>query len=465
VSRSFQFNRRRFLRGTAGAIVALPMLESILPRRAQAAEGSPRFFVAMRQANGVCTETDGEPERFWPAQLGALTTASMAAETDKAVSELADYAADLLLVRGTNFAFPGNGCGHSGGGNQCLTAARVSDNPSGNASLAMGESVDNRIATLLNDVGVDPLTLYAGKKNGYIDEVLSYRGPMDLRGADANPWSVYQKLFGLIGMDEHVLDQIKARRTSVNDLVKTQMDGLLASPNLSTADKQRLELHRDAIRDLEIDLACQLPSDEDVAAMQAIEAEAQANDNIEIVTRMQLDLVALAFACELTFSATVQVGDGNDSTQYTVDGQKLPSFHQISHRIFSDGSEGDPIPNADILHSEIDRIHARMFKHLLDRLSQYTLATGERLLDQSVALWTNDLSNRYHSYDNIPQVIAGSAGGYLQTGQYVDAGNVTHNKLFNTILNAVGCTNEDGSPILDFGDESLEGGEIDVMKA
>lgn len=465
MSRSFHFNRRRFLRGTAGAIVALPMLEALVPRGAKAAEGSPRFFVAMRQANGVCTETDGEPERFWPAQRGALTTASMAAETDKAVSELADYAADLLLVSGTKFAFPGNGCGHSGGGNQCLTAARVSDDPAGNASLAMGESVDNRIATILNDPGVDPLTLYVGKKNGYIDEVLSYRGPKDLRGADENPWSVYQKLFGLIGKDEHVLDQIKARRTSVNDLVKAQMDSLIASPNLSTADKQRLELHRDAIRDLEIDLACQLPSDEDVAAMQAMEADAQANDNVEVVARMQLDLVALAFACELTHSATLQIGDGNDSTQYTVDGQKLPSFHQISHRIFSDGSEGDPIPGADLMHSEIDRIHARMFKHLLDRLSQYTLATGERLLDQCVALWTNDLSNRYHSYDNIPQVLAGAAGGYLATGQYVDAGNVTHNKLFNTILNAVGCTNEDGSPILDFGDESLEGGEIDAMKA
>ena len=90
--------------------------------------------------------------------------------------------------------------------------------------------------------------------------------------------------------------------------------------------------------------------------MQAMEADAQANDNIEVVARMQLDLVALAFACELTHSATLQVGDGNDSTQYIVDGQKLPSFHQISHRIYSDGSEGDPIPGADLMHSEIDRI-------------------------------------------------------------------------------------------------------------
>ena len=76
----------------------------------------------------------------------ALTTT----DADRAVSELAEFADKLLLVRGTRFAFPGNGCGHSGGGNQVLTAHKVSDDPMGNKSLAMGESVDNRIARELN---------------------------------------------------------------------------------------------------------------------------------------------------------------------------------------------------------------------------------------------------------------------------------------------------------------------------
>jgi hypothetical protein len=137
----------------------------------------------------------------------------------------------------------------------------------------------------------------------------------------------------------------------------------------------------------------------------------------------------------------------------------------VSHRIYAHGSEGDPIPGAEMMHHEIDRIHARMFKHLVDRLAERTTATGERLLDSTIALWTNDLSNRYHSYSNIPQVIVGNAGGYLKQGQYVDAGDVTHNKFFNTILNAMGCTKDDGSPIDDFGDDSLEAGEIAAMKA
>lgn len=459
-----KLNRRRFLSGVGGAVVALPMLESLAPRKAQAATGDARFFFAMRQANGVQCATDGEPDRFWPDATGALTTAGMLAE-DKAVAELADYAEDLLLVRGTRFAFPGNGCGHSGGGNQCLTAARVSDQPAGNESLAMGESVDNRIATQLNDPGVEPLTLYVGRKGGYINEVLSYRGSMDLRGADENPWVVYERLFGLIGMDEAIIQQIQHRRTSVNDLVKREMDALLSSSALSAADRARLELHQDAIRDLEIDLTCALPPSEDIAAIEAMSDFCKDNDNVEIVARMQADLAALAFACELTHAATLQIGDGNDGTEYTVDGQKLPNYHMVSHRIYAHGSEGDPIEGADLMHHQIDRIHARIFKHLLDRLSEYTVATGERLLDRTAALWTNDLGNRYHSYSNIPQVLAGSCGGYLATGRYVDAGDVTHNRFLNTLLNAVGCAKEDGSPIDDFGDSSLDRGELDVMKA
>ena len=47
----------------------------------------------------------------------------------------------------------------------------------------MGESIDNRIARELQPMGVEPLTLYAGKMGGSLDEVLSYRGPKMLRAA------------------------------------------------------------------------------------------------------------------------------------------------------------------------------------------------------------------------------------------------------------------------------------------
>ena len=37
---------------------------------------------------------------------------------------------------------------------------------------------------------------------------------------------------------------------------------------------------------------------------------------------------------------------------------------------------------------------------------------------------------------NVPHIIWGNGGGYLKQGQYIDAGNVTNNKLFNTLITA-----------------------------
>ncbi|MEQ9319611.1 MAG: DUF1552 domain-containing protein, partial [Polyangiaceae bacterium] len=263
-------NRRRFLRGLGGAAIALPLLETFGQGEANAEDGGyPPYAIWVRQANGVQQATNGEPDRFWPEQTGTLTQAGLASSS-RALSVIADYADKTIALKGIDFAFPGNGCGHSGGGNQCLTAARVSQNPSGNESLAEGESIDNLIATALHPQGVEPLTLYAGKMSGYINEVLSYRGPQQLRPAERNPFNAYMDLFGLNNLNQEQLEKLKAARGSVNDLVREEMQALMSRGDLSQADKDKLTLHFEAIRDLEIGMSCELPEME-VAAMEAIQ--------------------------------------------------------------------------------------------------------------------------------------------------------------------------------------------------
>lgn len=455
-------NRRRFLRGLGGAAIALPLLETFGQGDANAEDGGyPPYAIWVRQANGVQQATNGEPDRFWPEQTGTLTQASLAASS-RAMSVIADYADKTNAIKGIDFAFPGNGCGHSGGGNQCLTAARVSQNPSGNESLAEGESIDNLIATALHPPGVEPLTLYAGKMSGYINEVLSYRGPQQLRPAERNPFNAYTDLFGLNNLNQEQLEKLKAARGSVNDLVREEMQALMSRKDLSQADKDKLTLHFEAIRDLEIGMACELPEME-VAAMQALEGELGNSDNLITIAKMQCDIIALAVACGAVRSCTLQIGDGNDSTQYTINGQKQYSYHWISHRIQGDGSEGTPIQDADLLHHEIDKIHLDIFKHLLDKLSSYSLGNGT-LLDSGVTVLLNDLSNRYHSYQDVPYILVGSANDYLKTGQFIDVGGVNNNKLFNTVAAAMGITQQNGDPIA-FGDSSLEPGVISEILA
>ena len=159
--------RRRFLQGVGGAVVALPFLESVrYISKAGAAEPTTKvysFFI--RQGNG-CQQAgyNSEPERFWPRTLGTLTTDVLAnTNADRCVSVLADYVDKLMLVRGTRFGFPGNGCGHSGGLNQCITAANLTG--TGKDTLATGESVDMFISKRINTAGVEPLTLMAGPQS------------------------------------------------------------------------------------------------------------------------------------------------------------------------------------------------------------------------------------------------------------------------------------------------------------
>jgi hypothetical protein len=459
-------NRRRFLTGVGGAALALPFLESVryVSRAGAALPETPVYSFFIRQGNG-CQQAgyNNEPERFWPRNLGQLTTDILANQnSDRALSILAPHAAALTLVRGTRFGFPGNGCGHSGGLNQVLTAANLTGE--GVDTLATGESVDWFIGQRVNKDGIEPLTLMAGPQSAYLPHGLSYSGPTQLRGARNNPIAVYMSLMGLSESPE-VLQQIATRRKSVNDLVRGEMQELLQNPDLSATDRTRLDQHFQSIRDLEIGMACVLAPDK-VQAMKDISTQFEANANRVKVADFMLELTALAFACDATRTGTLQIGEGNDQTRYTVDGVLQNTFHRVSHRVDSDGAEGTPIPNADLIHHGIDKIFAGIFKRFLDKLAAYPGPSGSTLLHDSVVLWTNDLSNGPpHSYSNIPQVLAGAAGGFLKTGHYIDAGNVTHNRLLNTIINAVGIRRTDGQLYDSFGDAALTRGVIPAMIA
>ncbi|MGB8331801.1 MAG: DUF1552 domain-containing protein [Polyangiales bacterium] len=461
--------RRLFLTGAAGVTVGLPFLETFASQMARAADpSSPGFVVFMRQGNGcsqaLANSNPAEPEMFWPRALGVLTAASMTADSDRATSELSAHAGKLLLVRGVHGAFSISGCGHARGALQALTAQPTGDAEASNNSLALGESLDNRIARELNPDGRGPLTLAAMRPYNFLDSVLSYRGPNDRRGAQTNPKVAFDDIMGLVNLDESSANAIANRRKSVNDLVRGQMQALLSRSDLSSDDRARLDTHFSAIRDLEIRLAECSPLDPaTVSAIEAVDGDHQNGDRVVEVAELHIDVIALALSCGYTHAATLQIGNGNDGTRYWWQGEQFPSYHWISHRIFADGSEGDPIPDAQAKHAAVDRIHARLFGRLLDRLSAYTTDTGT-LLDQGVCAWINDLSNGPpHSINNLPYVLAGGAAGFLRTGEYVDAGNVPHNKLLNTLATAVGLRKANGDPVDDFGHASLDPGLIDAM--
>ena len=429
-------NRRAFLR--AGAVaVGLPFLEGLPGRSAWAADKPPVFSLFIVAANGVV------PGNFMPDTPGPLTSASLAAMSDKATSVLAPHAENLLLIKGLNFPQPSpQACSHAEGSVQSLTAAPPATH--GNTAYAASMSVDTLIANTVNPEGAAPLALYAGAK-GYIAERISFKdgGPGQVRAADVNPYLLYAKLVGLLdgngsgGLDP-LAAELMASRKSVNDLVRAELKALQSLSGLSRDDQLRLQQHFDAIRETEVTLgemgrACS----RDGLATSALDALASGfvfkqDGTIEDVVKLHLELVALAFACNFNRVATLQHGDGTDGTRYDVPSNKGLgwSFHQLSHRIQSDSQTGIN-PTAERAHAEIDVLRMKTLLHGLDHFK----ARG--LLDKSLVMWTNHIADGpSHSFRNIPHIVAGNGGGYLKQGELVDAGNVTNNLLFNALINA-----------------------------
>ena len=313
-------------------------------------------------------------------------------------------------------------------------------------TYALGESIDNWVARQSNVNNGEPLTLYAGRRDDYGEEVLSYRGPMQLRGAESDPWSVYRRLTGADGGSE--------MRAPVNELILARLAALSASPRLSAADKVRLEQHTDSVRDFEL-MTARL-SEEIEAAME----DSAGNSTLDAfsldVARLHCDLIALVLRSGRASAVTLQIGDRLDNANYTINGQICPAYHSVSHRSIDEAKLGQ-FASQQEMHLGVNRLHLGVFRYLLDRLDD------SDMLDRSVVVFVSDVSTGSHRYDQIPWVIAGGGDGTLCQGRYVDAGNVTHDRVLATLLTATGHRTATGEPITRFGDESLDGGLLDVM--
>jgi hypothetical protein len=473
-----KLTRRNVLRGAAGVALGLPVLESFAPRRAFAQDaGTPPFAIFFRQANGIQqggqnSEIGREPERFWPRTTGAITPDGIAGRT---VEEIGDFRDALLLTKVNMRGLP-YGDGHARGAMQGLTAAGPMVDGAGGSSEASGESLDHRIGRELNPEGRDSLFMYAGRNQGWLGGAcVSYRGPGRRRAALHNPWNAYQSFVS----DGNTLPPetqaaIAARGQSVNDLIRDQMQALLSHPRLSTSDRRRLQLHQQTIRDLEVSLTCRLAEDRERALQQQAPGFDSTNgDEVLATARLHMDVAALAVACGYTRSVTIQVGNGNDGlTRYRnpETGSLMENFHYVSHRRLSHGADGQIIEGSDILHHYVDRQFAQTFRHLLERLSAYQVPTGGRLLDTGMAIWYNDLGDGPpHSPIACPFVIAGSAGGQLRQGVFVDlsedARRSDHRRLLNTIGAAAGVQEADGSPLSTFGQDIAPPGRLDALLA
>jgi hypothetical protein len=441
VKRSF-INRRAFLTGAGTVAVGLPFLEGLPSRSAWAADAAPVFTFFVVAQNGVVGKD------FFPSAPGPITSASLAGATNLATSVLAPHAANLLFVKGINYPNPGpKSCGHAEGNVQTLTG--LAPGSTGNTAYAAGPSADTLIADALD--GTDPIALYSGAK-GFIAERISFKaaGAGQVRSADVNPYLLYSKVVGLAGSAptmpgttptiDPIAQELANKKKSINDLVRAELKSLMGMSVLSTADKQRLDQHFQAIRDIEVNMGGMMPTGAacgtDGLPMDQYEALksgfAFKSAQMEDYVKLHLQIMAVAFGCNYSRVATLQWGDGTDGTKYDVPSNSGLgwSFHQLSHRIQSDSASGNN-PTAEAAHHEIDKVRMESLLVGLDAFKAHGLENNAQIV------WTNTIADGpSHSTRGVPMIVWGSGGGYLKQGAFVDAGGAANATILNTLMAA-----------------------------
>src|SRR3982751_1625215 len=308
-----EITRRNVLRGAGGLMLGLPLLETFMPREAsaQAAAARSPFVIIVVGDNGVVQagvslSVSSEPEKFWPTATGTLTKASMTADkATRSTGELADYADKLLIVKGMNLPFSSNGCSHSAADAQILTAAKITTG--GTNCKAMGISVDTAIAKAKNPTGRDPLVMHAGMFSpggtGFdIPGYVSYITPQQPLVYIDSPYKAYQAIIGAVGngttstsAEAQAQMQRAARSKSINDILRPQIQALLARPELSQSGHTRLDQHLTAIRNIEVKISTTTTytvPDADIATMKTMDPKPYDQTTRDAAVKLFMELMA-----------------------------------------------------------------------------------------------------------------------------------------------------------------------------
>jgi hypothetical protein len=148
--------------------------------------------------------------------------------------------------------------------------------------------------------------------------------------------------------------------------------------------------------------------------------------------RLMIDLIVLAFRQDVTRVATLVIDPERWDSPRTYHGvfDKPQNHHILTH---TKGEEAKEIVG------KIDRFHIEQYAYLLKQL--HGTREGEStLLEQTAAVIGSGLSDGdKHSYSDLPVILAGRAGGVLNTGTYKNyPGTVPLANLWLTLLHAFG---------------------------
>jgi hypothetical protein len=428
--------RRTLLRG-AGAALALPLLDAMLPRRACAQAAAKQRFFAFFYPNGT------DPGRWEPA-AGPLDAANL----PECLVDMNGFDAegiwpagdailsDVTVVTGTD---------HSGVSTDIHipSMALSAVGGMGNNYTPSEPTLDQYLADhLRGDTPFRSLSLTSTGDQAISQGTISFRAGGQPESSIRSPQQLFENLFGG-GSTDTGPDPAKLRRQGLLDLVRE--DATRLQQRLGQADRQRLEQYFDAISELETQLSatpgagCSAPEDPGMVS------------GMHQKSKLFIDLSVLAMACDLTNIVALQYSNSWDIAygDYTL-GEGLESVgtwsdHFISHKLDDtdratdlDGLNRDEamaIANARVV--ACSRFKVRRYAYLINAMKSVVTPTGT-LLDESLVLYASENGDGdSHARTRMPVLLAGHAGGFA-TGRCVAAKDKPTGALHGAIIGRYG---------------------------
>ncbi|MDD9945307.1 MAG: DUF1552 domain-containing protein [Myxococcales bacterium] len=421
-------SRRMFLQGSGGALLAIPSMVSLLPRAARAQEAAsapPVRYVQWITNHGQFKQHFWPADRFAPNETEADTGVKFRplSEISGPMSTVLSSAFDpfrgkMNVLRGLDLMASKNF--HNACAPTCGSWPRV-DNHIPEFSHSVDSILEKSSIVYPNTVAVPALRLTPGvassfkwgsfcwtTKNGKPFKLPCY----DDTGAALN--AVFPKSGRAGGAGNGA-----SERDRLTDQVIEDYRSVVNGGAISANDRQQLSNYMDLLADLQ---------NRQSAAAPSCDAPDQVRENnFDALHENATDIAVAAMLCGATRVVAYHCFQGARNSY------DEPTYHGWAH---GDAAKHGPM-------------QAYRYKHLammLEKMDAFTERDGNTLLDNAVVYSCNELSQPGHGSEHLedmPVMLAGSAGGQLTTGNYIDFDDRLLNNLLITMFHVMGLTSPD----------------------
>ena len=435
----FTLSRRRLLQG-AGAALALPWLEAMSNGKANADsnKGPTRL--------GVLFMPNGVREDFWTPEGEGQSF-----ELSKTLTPLESLRDQILVPTNLWNQASNIGDGHyvkTSGFLTCQTISKSLGFDINSNGISMDQIAATRTAgqTPLPslELAINPVSIGVDTNVGYTrvyGSHIAWSRPTRPLAREINPKLVFERLF----------------RAAYPQSSNSQHDSLLLDRVLGDArqlkkqvgheDGSRIDDYLESVRSLEkrVEQASQPEgrSWQPAVDMDPLTKPDGVPGEHEEHVRLMLDMIALAFQTDTTRVCTFMFGNAVSNTNFSFLDGVSGGHHSLSHHERKEENLAQ--------YQLIAQWHVEQYAYLLNKLR--SMPEGEsNVLENSMILFGSGLRDgNKHSPRNLPLVLAGSAGGRIQTGRHVTYDrNTPLSNLYRSMLTAF------GTPVSAFADSDGE---------